>query len=145
VSVATAAPFEGLPWLIAAFAAVGGLGGLTTLLTAPRQGRSIAVQAAEAAVRSVNEAMETLRNHLADARQELQAAKTQVESVQRQLDEERIRSETARENAAASQAVLAQRIGWLQDRIRDLERQRRRAIDRGDVAALYEGPERRNP
>lgn len=118
----------GVGELLAILAAIGGLGGVATLFLAPRQGRSIAVQASEAAVRALNSSMETLRTDLARAHREL-------EKAQRELDE-----------ARGEREDLLDQVGALQTRVRELEERldwAKTYIDKGQLPPPYQGPDRR--
>lgn len=114
--------------LFGALAAIGGLGGVTTLVLAPRQGRSIAVSASESAVRTVNEAMTTLRADLKQAQDELARAQAELAEAREEREE------------------LIERVSSLQMNVEDLSHRLnhyQEHLDRGEMPPPYMGPERR--
>lgn len=132
---------------------LGGLGVLVNFFLAPRQGRSIAVSASEAAVRAVNEALASLQNQLSAARAELDRTKAQLDEVQQRMIEVQKEAASAKEEAAKQlqaaqwkaadeRKLLNEKIVNLVGRIRELERrveEEKRGVDK----SAYRGPERR--
>lgn len=114
--------------LLGILAAVGGLGGIATLLLAPRQGRSIAVQASESAVRAVNDAMANLRLELELAQKELSEAQKELAEARNEREE------------------LIERVSGLQKNVDDLSKRLQHYqehLDKGEMPPPYEGPDRR--
>lgn len=127
--------------IVGILGALGGIGALANIYLAPRQGKSIAVTASEAAVRAVNEAMASLQRQLDDARRELTRTQDKLMEVQA--------------NAEVERKALTMRVELLQDRVKELESRlndERSGIDKSAYSGserrayrpdFYRGPERR--
>lgn len=127
--------------LVIVLGALGGAGGVATLLLLPRQGRSIAVQASESAVRAVNAVLERQEEELKESRAELARAHRALDEDRRRhhAEIEAMRNELADANTA--RRLLVARVETLQVKVDRLEAKlarTRSAIDAGRIGPEFE-------